>query len=125
MPDEVVVVLVLPADEPTTVEAVKAHLSITDATDDGALAPVVGAVNYLIRHLPVASTAKAETVEAAVWPADVKLGATLLAARLWRRRNSPEGVAAFGADGPVYVQRNDPDVAMMLALGDWARPGVG
>jgi hypothetical protein len=115
----------LPVPEPTTVPAVKLHLGITDAADDDALAPVVGAVCYLIRHLPVASTALAATVEAAVWPADVQHGATLLAARLWRRRNSPEGVAAFGADGPVYVQRNDPDVAMMLALGDWARPSVG
>jgi hypothetical protein len=49
------------------------------------------------------------------------LGAAMLGARLYRRRNSPEGVATFTADGAVYVQRNDPDVAMLLGIGAYAR----
>jgi hypothetical protein len=49
----------------------------------------------------------------------------MLAARLYRRRNSPEGVATFTADGAVYVQRNDPDVGMLLGIGSWAPPVVG
>jgi hypothetical protein len=58
-------------------------------------------------------------------PAAQALGAAMLAARLWRRRNSPEGVATFTADGAVYVQRNDPDVAMLLGIGSYAPPVVG
>jgi hypothetical protein len=34
-------------------------------------------------------------------------------------------VAAFTAEGAVYVQRNDPDVAMLLQLGVYAPPVVG
>jgi hypothetical protein len=34
-------------------------------------------------------------------------------------------VATFTADGAVYVQRNDPDVAMLLGLGAYAPPVVG
>jgi hypothetical protein len=40
-------------------------------------------------------------------------------------QQSPEGVATFTADGAVYVQRNDPDVAMLLGIGAYAPPVVG
>lgn len=60
------------------------------------------------------------------WPERVKLGATMLAARLVRRRNSPQGVAAFTTEGgAAYVSRIDPDVAQMLRLGRYAAPQVG
>jgi hypothetical protein len=49
----------------------------------------------------------------------------MMAGRLFRRRESPAGVAAFGELGAVYVMRNDPDVAMLLGLGSWAKPMVG
>lgn len=54
--------------------------------------------------------------------ADRRLGAVMLAARLVRRRNSPEGVVAITEAGPYYVARLDPDVALLLGLD---RPGVG
>lgn len=54
--------------------------------------------------------------------ADKSLGAIMLAARLVRRRNSPEGVAALTETGPYYVARTDPDVSMLLGLD---RPQVG
>jgi hypothetical protein len=59
------------------------------------------------------------------WPANVRVGKTLLGARLWRRRDSPGGVEVFGPEGAAYVQRTDPDVAMLLGLGAWAPPVVG
>jgi hypothetical protein len=58
------------------------------------------------------------------WDAAKRLGATMLAGRLYRRRNSAEGVATFTTDGAVYVQRNDPDIALLLELGPYARPVV-
>lgn len=59
------------------------------------------------------------------WPPNIKLGAKMLAARLYRRRNSPAGVESLGELGPVYVSRNDPDLAQLLRIGRYERPKVG
>lgn len=111
----------LPPEPCVDEAAVKLNLGIDDAVDDDVIAPVVAAVDLVVRTLPVADKARG----LAAWPANITHGATMLAARLYRRKGSPEGVAAFAADGPVYVQRNDPDVAMLLELGAWASPAVG
>lgn len=115
----------LPTPGPATVPAVKVHLDIDDARDDARLTSIVAAVNAIVRALPVARVAAG----AEDWSGDevqhVVEGATMLAARLWRRKDSPDGIAAFGEAGPVYVQRNDPDIAMLLQLGAYARPAVG
>lgn len=50
----------------------------------------------------------------ASWPGSVVLGTVMLAARLYRRRNSPNGVETITADGVAYVARYDSDVARML-----------
>lgn len=54
-------------------------------------------------------------------------GAVMLAARYWRRRNSPGGTESFGPDGVIgYVARIDPDIERALRIGPaWARPAVG
>lgn len=113
----------LPLVGPGSLEAVKAHLHIapTDDTDDDTIDTIVGAVASVIRTLPVAGDAS----ELDEWPDYITYGATLLGARLFRRRNSPAGVESFGEFGAVYVMRNDPDIAMMLRLGSWAKPAVG
>lgn len=107
-------------------EAVKARYRITDTRDDVQLDQVCAAVDLFVRGLPiVARTEAAGTTDADTWDPRLEAGAMMLAGRLWRRKDSPEGVAVFGADGPVYVQRNDPDVAMMLEVGSWSPPEVG
>lgn len=116
--------MALPADGPTTDTLVKSHLGIVDDSDNARLATIVPAVNAVVRGLPVSSLADADPAPA-TWPEQIVQGSTMLAARLLRRHNSPDGVAAFGDQGPVYVQRNDPDIAMLLQLGDWAMPAVG
>lgn len=111
-----------PPAEPTTAALVAEHLKIDPVASPDkveALEPTVAAVCRFVRRLhdPLAS---------GEWAADHKAGALLLAARLWRRRLSPDGVATFTAEGgAVYVQRNDPDVAMYLGLGAYAAPVVG
>lgn len=104
-----------PPTPPTSAAAVAVQLSM-DPADEAVLAklaPTVAAVNALV---PLMATT----------PADARaLGAAMLAARLWKRRGSIEGVATFTADGAVYVQRNDPDVALLLGLGIYAPPVVG
>lgn len=116
--------MLLPEDGPTTLAAVKTQLSLeaTDVLDDEVITGIVAAVNARVRSWPVARVASNALDWSDPEVAHVVLGATMLAARLVRRRNSPEGVAAFGDQGPVYVQRNDPDVAMLLQLGAHTKP---
>lgn len=47
-------------------------------------------------------------------PAEVDQAVTLYSARLWKRRNSPEGVAGFGDVGAIRVSALDPDVELLL-----------
>lgn len=47
-------------------------------------------------------------------PANVVEACLIMSARLFRRRQSPEGVVGFGEFGPVRLQRTDPDVAALL-----------
>lgn len=121
-------------EEPTSLALVKVQLDIDDTDDDTRLTAIVGAVNVFVRRLPVAEGITGQTVAdpdadppvlALPWPTDVRQGATMLASRLWKRKNSPAGVEVVGTDGPLYVRRNDPDIAMLLQLGEWAAPAVG
>lgn len=47
-------------------------------------------------------------------PAPIKEATLLRAARLFRRRNSPEGVAGFGDMGVIRVSRTDPDYDALI-----------
>lgn len=113
----------LPEGGPTSLALVKAHLSIAadDTRDDTKLAAIVAAVNNLVRSMRVSEAA----VGQASWPARIEYGATMLAARLFRRKNSPAGVEAFGQLGAAYVMRNDPDIAQLLQLGTYQQPQIG
>lgn len=91
------------------------------AGDAALLAETVEAVNAAIRSWNCAALA----VGAPTWPADIVKGANMLAGRLYRRKNSPGGIESFGDLGPVYVQRRDPDVAMLLSIGTHAFPMIG
>lgn len=80
---------------------------------------VTAAVNAVVRRFLTVPA------DAQPWPSDQVVGSVMLAGRLHTRRNSPAGVATFGAEGAVYVQRNDPDVAMLLGLGPYSPLAVG
>lgn len=113
----------LPDSGPTSTTLVRDWLRIPegDTRDDSVLAIVVPAVNNQVRGWPCSQVA----VGAAAWPDRIVAGATMLAARLVRRRNSPSGVEAFSSDGAVYVSRTDPDIAQLLQLGTHQPPTVG
>lgn len=113
-----------PTDPVTTKEAVTAWLQVRDDRLDPVIDLVVPAVDRVCRGLRIAQVDEADP-PVAEWPDDVKLGATMLAARLVRRRESPSGVEALTAEGAAYVSRNDPDIAQLLQLGDYAKPSVG
>lgn len=111
----------LPAGGPATPEAVTTELGPIPAGDTDLVLDAVVAVNVMVRQWNCAALA----VGADEWPANIVKGANMLAGRLYRRRNSPNGVEAFGDLGPVYVQRRDPDIAMLLNIGSHAFPGIG
>lgn len=111
----------LPPEGPATLPNVKTQLAITDSKDDERLTFIIGAVNSQVRTWPVAEQGTGEDQ----WPVRIQLGAVMLCTRLFRRKNSPAGVESFGSNGAVYVQRNDPDIAMLLGLGSWSAPQVG
>lgn len=103
---------------PTNVDAVAKQLGLDPSVDRNDLADTVNAVCDLVLHWK-------GPPPAAGWATRHQHGATMLAARIYRRRNSPAGVESFGELGPIYVQRNDPDVAQLLDLGTYTRPAVG
>lgn len=114
----------LPATGPTSRDQVKAWAGLDDARDDDVIDMIVAAVNTLVSGLPVAESSNTDPAPDA-WPGTITLGATMLGARLHRRRNTPGGVEAAGDFGIAYVRRNDPDIAQMLQLGEYGTPGVG
>lgn len=98
------------------------ELSATDAQLPG----VVDAVNAFVERLPdIPRDAPSAEGEPGPWAPDTKLAATMLAARLHRRRNSPNGVEALTEGGASYVSRYDPDVARILRIDGHKRPAVG
>lgn len=111
----------LPAGGPTSRDDIKALLGLDDDAADAQVDDVAAAVNTLVRSWPVAQAA----VGSDSWPADIELGAGKLGARLWRRRNSPAGVASVSAGVAVYEARSDPDIAQLLKLGPYRPPQVG
>lgn len=121
----------LPAGGPATLAGVKVELGIdpADVRSDPQLSAAVAAVNAQVTGHGDTAQAWPVTIPArgaADWTgpelADLVLGANRLAVRLHQRRNSPLGFETAGGELPVYVMRNDPDLAMLLGLGHWQPP---
>ena len=55
--------------------------------------------------------------DATTWPPRVEFAATMEAARLYGRRGSVQGVAAFQDTGVSFLPTIDPEVASLLGLG--------
>lgn len=102
-----------------------------DLTEPSAawLGVVVGAVNAWVDRLPdIARTETTEEVDGipvvtTSWAEDTELGALMLAARLYDRRDSRGGVVNIG-DSVSYIARHDVDIARMLRLDSYAKPKV-
>lgn len=97
--------------------------------DPGELTPdglnmirVVEAVNVLI---PNTVPSVREQADPTVWAADITRAAVMQASRLFARRNSPTGVAAYTDTGPAYIARWDPDLEKLLRIGAWTIPRIG
>jgi hypothetical protein len=107
-----------------TAAEVCTHMGMDEATltaqDDAHLAAVVGAVNAMVPD----TVPRVRLMEdpAAAWEADIQQAAVMQAARLFARRNSPTGVAAYSETGATFVSRWDPDVERLLRIGSWTPP---
>lgn len=115
---------VLAPPGPAHLADVKAAIGIapSDTSDDAALVRIIAAVNEYIATLPIASGVKAPDA----WGPRLTQAAVMLAQRLYRRAGSPSGVESFGPDGTAfYIQRNDPDIALLLDIGAYRPPQIG
>lgn len=108
--------------EYTTVEAAGQWLQLSGDLADPVLASCVVAANSVVTRYAGedASDQTIPTLE------DAEQAATMLAARLYRRRNSPEGVQGITPEGvAVGIVRSDADIARLLRIDGFAVPQVG
>lgn len=114
---------------PTTVDRLTTHLGLTPPrpVDTAALQAAVDAANDVVAALrvdlpaPDPDAAPPTTWDDITWPARVDQAAVLEAARLYGRRGSVQGVAAFADAGVSLLARLDPDVRVLLELGEFQR----
>lgn len=85
------------------------------------LTRIVAAVNAFVSDLPVVQHLGAGEA----WPKSVELGAIMLAARLAKRRNSPNGIEAATDMNVTYTARYDSDISRLLQLDKFQAPAVG
>lgn len=111
---------------PATVASVKTYLGIDPATvtDDQALGAVVAAANDYITQLRPDLTLGEDGTPLPTWPPRVDQAANVEASRLYGRRGSVQGVAAFADIGVSLLPRIDPEVASLLELGNYQRSVV-
>ena len=81
---------------------------------DSALLECAAAVLALVQGLPAGAPAP--------WGAETTLGAVMLTARLYRRRNSPAGIESLSEMGATYVSRYDSDIARLLRIDAFMGP---
>lgn len=98
-----------------TTADVAAYLGLPDDQDPALPGPVAASNGYVAALPHVADP----------WDDRTTQGAIMLAARLYRRRNTPAGVESYAGEGAVYVARTDPDVAVLLRVGIAATPRAG
>lgn len=123
---ETPVPLPLPEGGPTDIDRVVNYARIKGGVDGLSAADLiemndtVDSINEWARGLPVADGARGLTV----WPPNIVKGSTMMAGRLWRRRDTNGGIYSAGDTVPIFVHTRDPDVALLLKLGDYGKPSV-
>lgn len=107
-----------------TVDALKVHLGLDPAStaDEDAMAAAVAAANDAVSKLRPDWTVVPQG--RAAWEVSADEAAVLLAARFYGRRGSVAGVVGFADFGAVSLGRLDPDVRLLLELGEYQRPVI-
>jgi hypothetical protein len=105
-----------------TVAALKVYLGVDPAStiDLEAMGAAVAAANDLVQTFRPDLTLEAG-VPLEVWPPRCDQAALVEAARLYGRRGSVQGIAAFADVGVSMLPRLDPEVRSLLELGEYQR----
>lgn len=112
---------------PATVDTVKIYLGLDPAStvDAAAMQFAVDAANDLAEHWKPDETTDPDTgIVFDPWPPRIEQGALVQAARLYGRRGSVSGIAAFADLGISNLARLDPDVRALWDLGEFQPPVV-
>lgn len=88
------------------------------AFDDFNFGLIIPAVNEYVDSLPSID----REIDGS-WAGTTKLGAIMLAARLYNRRNSQDGITGIG-ELATYVPRYDSDIARLLNIDTFRKPMV-
>lgn len=94
-------------------------ITVIGSQEQTILPLIVDAVNAYVDALP-----HIDRDEAGQWAPTTRLGAIMLAARLYRRKNSPGGIEAVG-DSMSYIARYDSDISRLLNTDTFRKPVVG
>ena len=109
-----------------TVNTLRTYLGIdpASAVDTEAMGAAVAAANDLVSSWRP-DIAPADTVPPAdpapAWAPRAEQAALVEAARLYGRRGSVQGIAAFADVGVSMIPRLDPEVRSLLELGEYQR----
>lgn len=101
---------------PTSVDRLRIYLGLDPASsvDTEAMTMAVDAANAFVERI------KPEwCTEPTVWEPEAEQAATVQAARLYGRRGSVQGIAAFQDIGVSLLPRLDPEVRSLLRLGEY------
>lgn len=112
---------------PATVETLRTYLGIDPAStvDADAMGSAVAAANDLVgvfRPDLVLDQTSGDPLP--TWPARCEQAALVEAARLYGRRGSVQGVAAFADLGVSLLPRLDPEFRSLLQLGEYQKSVV-
>jgi hypothetical protein len=77
---------------------------------------VTAVVDYIGQHY--AEPVEDEDNPDGVGIASYRLGVVMQSGRLWKRRDTPEGVAGIGTDAPIHITKLDHDVEKLLSGSD-------
>lgn len=91
---------------PADLDSLRAYLGSQSTRDDSVLAGCLDVATAWVT---------ARVYSASVEQPEVQQAVLLLAARLYKRRQSPEGVSGWDDLGVVRIMSRDPDIAALLA----------
>jgi hypothetical protein len=109
---------------PATVDGLRTYLGLDPAStvDEAAMTTACAAANDTVAAYRPDLVLDASTGEPlAAWPARAEQAALVEAARLYGRRGSVQGVAAFADLGVSLLPRLDPEFRSLLELGEYQR----
>jgi len=111
---------------PATVDRLRIYLGVDPASsiDTEAMTMAVDAGNNIVTTLRPDLTLDPDGLPLPARPARVEQAALVQAARLYGRRGSVQGIAAFADLGVSLLGRLDPDVRLLLELGEYQPPVI-